>query len=219
MIVDLMRNDIGRVAVPGSVRVPELFVVELFPAVHHLVSTITARLPMTPHASDCCAPPFRRLDHRRAESAGDGDYDELEPQRRNARCGSIGYLELLRQYGYQHHHSHPDGMAGTAVLPAGGGIVADSEEAANIRKLLIKLIVSCSNWRTRPWRIAPLIWMIFVPLSASAAAAFAPCAQSAAGGGAGADRAPAAARPAADPAFAAVAQARAGQSPSRRRSR
>ncbi len=35
MIVDLMRNDIGRVAVPGSVRVPELFVVEPFPAVHH----------------------------------------------------------------------------------------------------------------------------------------------------------------------------------------
>ncbi len=52
MIVDLMRNDIGRVAVPGSVRVPELFVVEPFPAVHHLVSTITARLPMTLHASD-----------------------------------------------------------------------------------------------------------------------------------------------------------------------
>ncbi|MGU7808367.1 chorismate-binding protein, partial [Escherichia coli] len=47
MIVDLMRNDIGRVAVPGSVRVPELFVVEPFPAVHHLVSTITARLPAT----------------------------------------------------------------------------------------------------------------------------------------------------------------------------
>lgn len=45
MIVDLLRNDIGRVAVPGSVRVPELFVVEPFPAVHHLVSTIEAQLP------------------------------------------------------------------------------------------------------------------------------------------------------------------------------
>ncbi len=39
MIVDLMRNDIGQVAVPGSRKVPELFVVEPFPAVHHLVST------------------------------------------------------------------------------------------------------------------------------------------------------------------------------------
>ncbi|TGD33490.1 aminodeoxychorismate synthase component I, partial [Salmonella enterica subsp. enterica serovar Poona] len=52
MIVDLMRNDIGRVAVPGSVKVPELFVVEPFPAVHHLVSTITARLPATLHAPE-----------------------------------------------------------------------------------------------------------------------------------------------------------------------
>ena len=45
MIVDLMRNDIGRVAVAGSVKVPELFVVEPFPAVHQLDSTITARQP------------------------------------------------------------------------------------------------------------------------------------------------------------------------------
>lgn len=52
MIVDLMRNDIGRVAVAGSVKVPELFVVEPFPAVHHLVSTITARLAEQLHASD-----------------------------------------------------------------------------------------------------------------------------------------------------------------------
>ncbi|MDM3646357.1 chorismate-binding protein, partial [Proteus mirabilis] len=42
MSVDLMRNDIGKVATTGSVKVPELFVVERFPAVHHLVSTITA---------------------------------------------------------------------------------------------------------------------------------------------------------------------------------
>ncbi|OJF44417.1 aminodeoxychorismate synthase component I, partial [Escherichia coli] len=41
MIVALMRNDLGRVAVPGSVKVPELFVVDPFPAFHHLVSTIT----------------------------------------------------------------------------------------------------------------------------------------------------------------------------------
>ncbi|MDI7506840.1 aminodeoxychorismate synthase component 1, partial [Cronobacter dublinensis] len=52
MIVDLLRNDIGRVATPGSVKVPELFVVEPFPAVHHLVSTITATLPSPLHATD-----------------------------------------------------------------------------------------------------------------------------------------------------------------------
>ena len=52
MIVDLLRNDIGRVAQPGSVRVPELFVVEPFPAVHHLVSTITATLPEQASATE-----------------------------------------------------------------------------------------------------------------------------------------------------------------------
>lgn len=44
MIVDLLRNDIGRVAKPGSVHVPKLFDIESFPAVHHLVSTIRAEL-------------------------------------------------------------------------------------------------------------------------------------------------------------------------------
>jgi para-aminobenzoate synthetase component 1 len=74
MIVDLMRNDIGRVAVPGSVRVPELFVVEPFPAVHHLVSTITARLPARAPPAICCAPRFRAAPSPARQSAGDGDY-------------------------------------------------------------------------------------------------------------------------------------------------
>ncbi len=74
MIVDLMRNDIGRVAVPGSVRVPELFVVEPFSAVHHLVSTVTAQLPASRTACDLPAPRFREVHHRRPQSAGDGNY-------------------------------------------------------------------------------------------------------------------------------------------------
>lgn len=44
MIVDLLRNDVGRVAKPGTVHVPKLFDIESFPAVHHLVSTIKAEL-------------------------------------------------------------------------------------------------------------------------------------------------------------------------------
>ncbi len=117
MIVDLMRNDIGRVAVPGSVRVPELFVVEPFPAVHHLVSTITARLPMTLHASDLLRAAFPGGSITGAPKVRAMEIiDELEPQRRNASVWEHWLPELLRQYGYQHHHSHPDGMAGTAVL-------------------------------------------------------------------------------------------------------
>ena len=71
-------------------RVPELFVVEPFPAVHHLVSTITARLPMTLHASDSAA---RRLPGGSITGAPKVRameiIDELEPQRRNARVGAL----------------------------------------------------------------------------------------------------------------------------------
>ena len=52
MIVDLLRNDIGRVASPGSVHVPKLFDIESFPAVHHLVSTIRADLDTQYSAAD-----------------------------------------------------------------------------------------------------------------------------------------------------------------------
>ncbi len=95
MIVDLLRNDIGRVATPGSVKVPELFVVEQFPAVHHLVSTITAALPNEQHATDllrACfpggsitgAPKIRAMEI----------IEELEPHRRHGYCGSIGYISF-----------------------------------------------------------------------------------------------------------------------------
>ena len=95
MIVDLMRNDIGRVAVAGSVKVPELFVVEPFPAVHHLVSTITAQLPEQLHASDLLRAAFPGGSITGAPKVRAMEIiDELEPQRRNAWCGSIGYLSF-----------------------------------------------------------------------------------------------------------------------------
>ncbi|MGL5482251.1 MAG: aminodeoxychorismate synthase component I, partial [Aeromonas veronii] len=93
MIVDLLRNDIGRVSRPGSVSVPHLFAVESFPAVHHLVSTIHGELDARwqgvdllracfPGGSITGAPKIRAMEI----------IEELEPQRRNAYCGSIGYL-------------------------------------------------------------------------------------------------------------------------------
>ncbi|WP_183074692.1 chorismate-binding protein, partial [Salmonella enterica] len=88
-------NDIGRVAVPGSVKVPELFVVEPFPAVHHLVSTITARLPDSLHATDLLRAAFPGGSITGAPKVRAMEIiDELEPQRRNAWCGSIGYLSF-----------------------------------------------------------------------------------------------------------------------------
>ncbi len=93
MIVDLLRNDIGRVALPGSVSVPKLFDVESFPAVHHLVSTITAKLDKQyqptdllracfPGGSITGAPKVRAMEI----------IEELEPHRRTVYCGSIGYI-------------------------------------------------------------------------------------------------------------------------------
>ncbi|CED61379.1 Para-aminobenzoate synthase component I [Moritella viscosa] len=127
MIVDLLRNDIGKVAVPGSVRVPKLFDVESFPAVHHLVSTIIGQMPADKHPSEllrACfpggsitgAPKIRAMQI----------IEELEPHRRSLYCGSIGYLSA---------HGHMDTSitirtllcdSGEIYCWAGGGIVADS---------------------------------------------------------------------------------------------
>ncbi|UBR47432.2 aminodeoxychorismate synthase component I [Aeromonas veronii] len=128
MIVDLLRNDIGRVSRPGSVSVPNLFAVESFPAVHHLVSTIHGELDARwqgvdllracfPGGSITGAPKIRAMEI----------IEELEPQRRNAYCGSIGYLS---------QHGRMDtsicirtliAEAGHLHCWAGGGIIADSD--------------------------------------------------------------------------------------------
>ncbi len=140
MIVDLLRNDIGRVAVPGSVSVPELFVVEPFPAVHHLVSTIRARLPEALHASDllrACfpggsitgAPKIRAMEI----------IDELEPQRRNAWCGSIGYLSLCGRMDTSITIRTLIAERQQLFCAAGGGVVADSELDAEYQETLHKL--------------------------------------------------------------------------------
>ena len=74
MIVDLMRNDLSRVAVPGSVTVPALFTVERYPTVHQMTSTVTATLAPGRRRGrrDRRAVPLR-IDHRRAQEARDGD--------------------------------------------------------------------------------------------------------------------------------------------------
>ncbi|MGS9154850.1 chorismate-binding protein, partial [Salmonella enterica subsp. enterica serovar Infantis] len=76
-------------------KVPELFVVEPFPAVHHLVSTSTARLPDSLHATDLLRAAFPGGSMTGAPKVRAMEIiAELEPQRRNAWCGSIGYLSF-----------------------------------------------------------------------------------------------------------------------------
>lgn len=140
MIVDLLRNDIGRVAEPGSVKVPELFVVEPFPAVHHLVSTITATLPehtpatellraCFPGGSITGAPKVRAMEI----------IEELEPQRRNAYCGSIGYISVCGTMDTNITIRTLITENNRIYCSAGGGIVADSQEQAEYQETFDKV--------------------------------------------------------------------------------
>ncbi|MBB3320975.1 aminodeoxychorismate synthase component 1 [Atlantibacter sp. RC6] len=140
MIVDLLRNDIGRVALPGSVRVPELFVVEPFPAVHHLVSTITATLPATLHATDLLRASFPGGSITGAPKVRAMEIiEELEPQRRNAWCGSIGYISFCGNMDTSITIRTVTAQHGTLYCSAGGGIVADSDEAAEYQETFDKV--------------------------------------------------------------------------------
>jgi para-aminobenzoate synthetase component 1 len=93
MIVDLLRNDIGKVSVAGSVKVPSLFAIESFGAVHHLVSTVTGVLAEQYHAIDLLRSAFPGGSITGAPKIRAMEIiDELEPNRRSAYCGSIGYI-------------------------------------------------------------------------------------------------------------------------------
>lgn len=140
MIVDLMRNDIGRVAVPGSVRVPELFVVEPFPAVHHLVSTITAQLPASRTACDLLRAAFPGGSITGAPKVRAMQIiDELEPHRRNAWCGSIGYISLCGTLDTSISIRTLTACNGNLYCSAGGGIVADSQVDAEYQETFDKV--------------------------------------------------------------------------------
>nr|WP_234418619.1 aminodeoxychorismate synthase component I [Dongshaea marina] len=135
MIVDLLRNDFSRACEAGSVKVPILFGLESFPAVHHLVSTVTGTLAPGQQASDllrACfpggsitgAPKIRAMEI----------IEELEPTRRSVYCGSIGYISA---------HGRMDTSITIRTLLChqqvihcwvGGGIVADSTVEEEFRE-------------------------------------------------------------------------------------
>ncbi len=127
MIVDLLRNDLGKCCEVGSIQVEKLFAIESFATVHHMVSTITGKLTKDTHPLDLLeqcfpggsitgAPKIRAMEI----------IEELEPQRRNVYCGSIAYIDFnghmdsniaIRTLIYDHGRVH---------CSAGGAIVVDS---------------------------------------------------------------------------------------------
>lgn len=146
MIVDLLRNDIGRVAQPGSVAVPQLFAVEAFPAVHHLVSTIIARLPPSSSACDLLRACFPGGSVTGAPKVRAMEIiDTLEPHRRNAWCGSIGYLSVCGKMDSNITIRTLTAEKGHLYCTAGGGIVADSNEQAEYQETFDKVqrILTC----------------------------------------------------------------------------
>jgi para-aminobenzoate synthetase component 1 len=139
MIVDLLRNDLGKCCVPGSVRASKLFDVESFASVHQLVSTVEGQLSPGMHALDLVAACFPGGSITGAPKvAAMKIIEQLEPHRRSVYCGSIGYIGF-------------DGNMDTNIAIrtlvqqgkrvytwAGGGVVADSKLDAEYQESLDK---------------------------------------------------------------------------------
>ncbi len=141
MIVDLLRNDLSRVAKPGSVEVPELFAVETYPTILQLTSTVTAELEeglgpidliraIYPCGSITGAPKIRAMEI----------IDALEASPRGPYCGMIGRLAPDGEAAFNvaiRTLTFRDG-ARVACLGLGSGIVADSVPEEEWRECLAK---------------------------------------------------------------------------------
>ena len=128
MIVDLERNDLNKVCEPGSVKVTQLFDVETYATVFHLVSTIIGKLKegltsmdllvaMFPGGSITGAPKRRAMEI----------IDELEHSRRGLYTGSIGYLSLDNRCDFNILIRTAVYKDGTYHLGVGGGITCESD--------------------------------------------------------------------------------------------
>jgi len=139
MLVDLGRNDVGRVSEPGSVQVPQLMDVERYSHVMHLVSHVTGRLrtDMTSYdALRACfpagtvsgAPKIRAMEI----------IAELEPDRRGPYAGAVGYFDLSGNLDTCITLRTMVMKDGVAYIQAGGGIVYDSEPEAEYQETVNK---------------------------------------------------------------------------------
>ncbi len=139
MIVDLERNDLGRVCEFGTVKVPELCVLESYPTVHHLVATVEGQLSEDkdlvdllrasfPGGSITGAPKVRAMEI----------IDELEPTQRSVYTGNIGYIGRDGKSQLNIVIRTIIVTGGTAYYQVGGGIVADSTPQAEFQETLDK---------------------------------------------------------------------------------
>ncbi|OPG73334.1 aminodeoxychorismate synthase, component I [Pseudomonas ogarae] len=142
MIVDLLRNDLGRTCRIGSVRVPELFSLESYPNVHHLVSSVTGELAVGKDALDLIAGSFPGGSITGAPKIRAMQIiDELEPTRRGLYCGSLLYLDVRGEMDSSIAIRSLLVKDGQVCCWGGGGIVADSDWEAEYQESITKVKV------------------------------------------------------------------------------
>ncbi|HWR39310.1 MAG TPA: aminodeoxychorismate synthase component I [Patescibacteria group bacterium] len=139
MIIDLERNDLGRVCEFGSVRVPELIRLEEYATVFHLVSTVVGRMATDKDAVDLIRASFPGGSITGAPKVRAMEIiDELEPYQRSVYTGSIGYIDfngdadlniVIRTFIFKDQQ---------AYFQVGGAIVADSDPTAEYFETLDK---------------------------------------------------------------------------------
>jgi anthranilate synthase component 1 len=139
MLVDLGRNDLGRVCEPGTVKVRSFFSVERYSHVMHLVSTVTGRLRADRTAFDAvtaCFPAGTLSGAPKPRAMA--IIEELEPTRRGLYGGIVGYLDFAGDADTAIAIRTALIRDGVAHVQAGGGIVADSDPAAEDAECLNK---------------------------------------------------------------------------------
>jgi anthranilate synthase component 1 len=163
MLVDLGRNDIGRVCKPGTVRVVDFFRVERYSHVMHIVSTVTGELRADVTAFDAVTACFPAGTLSGAPKPRAMELiEELEPTRRGAYGGVIGYLDFAGDADTAITIRSALIRDGVAYVQAGGGIVADSdpvaedEETLNKARAVLSAIATAGTMREpRPARTEP----------------------------------------------------------------
>jgi anthranilate synthase component 1 len=154
MLVDLGRNDLGRVCVPGTVRVEDYSHIERYSHVMHLVSTVTGQLAETRTALDAVTACFPAGTLSGAPKVRAMELiEEVEMTRRGLYGGVVGYLDFAGNADFAIAIRTALMRDGTAYVQAGGGVVADSNgpyeytEAANKAKAVLSAVAAAETLR------------------------------------------------------------------------